>query len=449
MMLQQVLWWLFVFVSICCWSGSETYAWRIRPHGFHTVRIPASLQASKAEQTVLEEDYCLLVSVDRTTHTDRTHYAQNHHNILATTGPITSDITGESFSLSCQDSLAELSELARTAGIKVAGNLTQRMPLPHTHSYIGAGKVRDLAMMIENSPHVISTVIVDDDLSVRQQRFLEETLTSYLRDPNFKHSNNHTNELSENELQSQSLSPEPEDDLQAADELTSQSPANGEEQGQDEEEEDPAFTAIFDRMLSDIDKWDHRKRLFNYSQTDSDLSQSHTHLRSTALPVIRVLDRTALILSIFAQHARSREGQLQVQLAAMKYALAKHGTSAGREIVASTVRLNADQSSTISTTPSTTTQTTTANPTKSFDRSGFRSAGETAIEQRRRDIRDKMHAIQQEIDNLARQREQLREQRDNKLALPVVALIGYTNSGKVIDDVVLLHCYVYEFVCCQ
>lgn len=112
----------------------------------------------------------------------------------------------------------------------------------------------------------------------------------------------------------------------------------------------------------------------------------------------KVLDRTALVLDIFAQRARTREGRLQVELAQMTYLLPR---LAGRGVVLS--RLGGGI--------------------------GTRGPGETKLEADRRRIRTRITELQRAIAALRRQRALQRRARQDA-ALPVVALIGYTNAGK-------------------
>ena len=113
---------------------------------------------------------------------------------------------------------------------------------------------------------------------------------------------------------------------------------------------------------------------------------------------LKVLDRTQLILDIFAQHAESRDGKLQVELAQMKYLLPRLGT---RDDALS--RLTGGI--------------------------GGRGPGETKLEIGKRRARERVHRLQNELKQIARQREQRRARR-NRRGVPVVAVIGYTNAGK-------------------
>ena len=112
----------------------------------------------------------------------------------------------------------------------------------------------------------------------------------------------------------------------------------------------------------------------------------------------KVIDRTQLILDIFARRARTREGKWQVELAQLKYLLPRL-VGAG----AALSRLGGGI--------------------------GTRGPGETKLETDRRRIRVRIQAIQREIDQVRQRRTQLRERRQ-KQSVPTVALVGYTNAGK-------------------
>jgi GTPase len=130
---------------------------------------------------------------------------------------------------------------------------------------------------------------------------------------------------------------------------------------------------------------------------DNELSPAQLRELQQRLDV-KVIDRTQLILDIFAQRARTREGKLQVELAQLKYLLPRL-VGAG----AALSRLGGGI--------------------------GTRGPGETKLEADRRKIRARIHGIQESIDDLRQRRTQLRERR-HKAAVPTVALVGYTNAGK-------------------
>jgi len=112
----------------------------------------------------------------------------------------------------------------------------------------------------------------------------------------------------------------------------------------------------------------------------------------------RVLDRTNLILDIFAQRAQTNEGKLQVELAQLRYLLPR---LIGQGMNLS--RLGAGL--------------------------GTRGPGETKLETDRRHIRRRIRVLEQELDKI-RQRRKLQRERRERLGLPVIALVGYTNAGK-------------------
>ncbi len=127
----------------------------------------------------------------------------------------------------------------------------------------------------------------------------------------------------------------------------------------------------------------------------------------------RVIDRTQLILDIFAKHARSREGQLQVELAQLNYMLPRL-TGKG----SSMSRLGGKSGGGGS-----------GGAGGGAGRIGVRGPGEKKLETDRRRIRDRVSKIQAGIENLRKQRALRREAR-NAVPLGTVALVGYTNAGK-------------------
>jgi GTP-binding protein HflX len=127
----------------------------------------------------------------------------------------------------------------------------------------------------------------------------------------------------------------------------------------------------------------------------------------------RVIDRTQLILDIFAKHARSREGQLQVELAQLNYMLPRltgKGTAMSR--------LGGKSGGGGS-----------GGAGGGAGRIGVRGPGEKKLETDRRRIRDRIAKIQKAIDEVRKQRSLRRDAR-NAVPLGTVALVGYTNAGK-------------------
>jgi GTPase len=127
----------------------------------------------------------------------------------------------------------------------------------------------------------------------------------------------------------------------------------------------------------------------------------------------RVIDRTQLILDIFAKHARSREGQLQVELAQLNYMLPRL-TGRGTQMS----RLGGKSGG-----------GGAGGAGGGAGRIGVRGPGEKKLETDRRRIRDRVRKIQESIDEVRQQRALRREAR-NAVPLGTVSLVGYTNAGK-------------------
>jgi GTPase len=202
--------------------------------------------------------------------------------------------------LSVDESLAELSLLADTAGLEVVGQSTQRLDQPNVQTFIGPGKVDEVKFLaIETQAEVI---LFDEELSGRHLRELER---------------------------------------------------------------------IFGNEL-------------------------------------RVIDRTALILDIFAQHAHTKEGALQVELAQYEYRLprlTRAWTHLARQAGGGGGRSG------------------------SVGGVGLRGPGETQLEVDRRDIRRRIDHLKDQLEKVRTHRLQYRVRR-KRSKIPVVALVGYTNAGK-------------------
>ena len=198
------------------------------------------------------------------------------------------DLRGRRQALSLTDSVAELGELARSAGAHVVRTVTQRLNRP-TQVYLGSGKVEEIRE--ELGPERIDTVICDDELSPTQQRNLEK-----------------------------------------------------------------------------------------------------------ALGEIKVIDRTALILDVFANRAQTHEGRLQVELAQHEYLLPRlAGQWSHLERLGGGI--------------------------------GTRGPGETQIETDRRLVRTRIQKLKKSLDDVRRHRGLYRARRKAQ-GVPVASLVGYTNAGK-------------------
>jgi len=116
------------------------------------------------------------------------------------------------------------------------------------------------------------------------------------------------------------------------------------------------------------------------------------------LTELRVIDRTQLILDIFAQRAHTRDGKTQVELAQLKYLLPR--------LARKTLALS-----------------------RLTGGIGGRGPGETKLEIDRRRVRDRIHLLERELEKLSQRREQRRALR-KKAGIPILSIIGYTNAGK-------------------
>jgi GTP-binding protein HflX len=130
---------------------------------------------------------------------------------------------------------------------------------------------------------------------------------------------------------------------------------------------------------------------------DDELSPNQQKALESLLGV-KVLDRSGLILDIFAQHARTHEGRLQVELAQLEYQLPR--------LTRLWTHLSRTQGGI-----------------------GSRGPGETQLETDRRIIRDKIKKLKERVENVRRQRDTAARSRDRRL-VPTVAIVGYTNAGK-------------------
>jgi GTP-binding protein HflX len=113
---------------------------------------------------------------------------------------------------------------------------------------------------------------------------------------------------------------------------------------------------------------------------------------------LKVIDRTQLILDIFAQRAKSKDGKIQVELAQLKYSLPRlHSKNTGMSRLAGGI--------------------------------GGRGPGETKLEINRRRAHDKIRELEKDIEKLGQQRA-LRRKRRTRSNIPIISVVGYTNAGK-------------------
>ena len=131
---------------------------------------------------------------------------------------------------------------------------------------------------------------------------------------------------------------------------------------------------------------------------NGELSPSQTLNISSALNDRKVIDRTTLILDIFAKNARSGEGKLQVELAQLKYTAPR--------LVGKGIALSRQEG-----------------------RIGTRGPGESKLETDRRHLKERLYALEKQLKELEQKRLVMRASRD-KSGIPKVGIVGYTNAGK-------------------
>ncbi|MEK6322584.1 MAG: GTPase HflX [Acidobacteriota bacterium] len=130
---------------------------------------------------------------------------------------------------------------------------------------------------------------------------------------------------------------------------------------------------------------------------DQNLSPAQVRVINEATD-LKIIDRTQLILDIFAQRAQSREGKIQVELAQLKYMLPRL-TGSGIEM------------------------------SRLMGGIGGRGPGETKLEVDRRRVRDRIHLLEKQIENIRTSRRVQRTRRMRR-DLPIISIVGYTNAGK-------------------
>ena len=203
-----------------------------------------------------------------------------------------------------EESMTEMRELIKTAGLQLVGEITQRLHQVNPRTYVGTGKVVEANLLLQQ--HDCCTIVFDAELTPGQQKHLENA--------------------------------------------------------------------------------------FNRKVIENDFLVQEGE--------IKVIDRTALILDIFAQHAKTREGKLQTDLALHIYRkprLTKMWTHLERQSGAGGV--------------------------------GLRGPGESQLEIDKRLIRDRIIVLKKKIDEVQQQRTMHRRGRE-RMGLPILSLVGYTNAGK-------------------
>ena len=151
-------------------------------------------------------------------------------------------------------------------------------------------------------------------------------------------------------------------------------------------------TGKLEEITSAVRSSDAELVIFNHNLSPSQERNLEAELKC------RVLDRTGLILDIFAQRARTHEGKLQVELAQLQHLSSR--------LVRGWTHLDREKGGI-----------------------GMRGPGETQLESDRRMVRDRIQTIKKRLEKVRKQRGQSRRSRD-RAEIPIVSLVGYTNAGK-------------------
>lgn len=266
----------------------------------------------------LNKEKCIIVACDKTLHK-----------------------ASETDSFSTLESIQELCELCGTAGLAVVGSCIQRLSIPNPKTFLNPGKLDELLNQCVDTN--VRTVVIDDDLTPRQQRYIESALQ--MKKASEKNINN---------IDKDSLNNEEEYDLQ--------------------------------KYLNKMKKTKSNKSNNNdknkKENDDDDLEEEFIQ--------IKVLDRTAIILDIFAQHAKSKEGQLQVELALLEYRSARGNMSPMNSNLAAGAAIDGGRGS---------------------EGAGLRGPGESKIELDKRDIKERIKLLKMDISSLELQRQTQRKSR--------------------------------------
>ena len=274
-------------------------------------------------------------------------------------------------------SLAELAELAQSAGLEVVATLTQRMKHPHSGTYVGKGKMRELRRLC-GLPDAQASETEDDFI-------VNEIEDGYLKDDEAAYGSN------------ESL-------IDSLEYVTAEDPDDS--WGEEWTDED-------ERALDD-EEAERRKRLLAVANKsteptvdtvifDTELTpRQNRNIEQFLDGKVQVCDRTMLILDIFSQRARTAEGQLQVEMAQLEYQLPRlsrmwthlerqtGGGGAGGQV---------------------------------------KGMGEKQIEIDKRLLRDRIQFLKKKVDKVKTHRSLYRERR-KETPVPVISLVGYTNAGK-------------------
>ena len=296
--------------------------------------------------------------------------------LLVGVGGQRGDETADAYGMDA--SLAELAQLAETAGLEVVGVVTQRLRAPHPGTYVGKGKLAELrrACGLDPEQTTLTTTIggrTKDDRSVEDDERWEP------RDEGIGTRDEDAAALAASASAEDSDSAE-DDRLESRDEYE-----------YDEYDDEEAYAH------SDLDP------TVDVVIFDSELTPRQARNLSRVLDDrVSVCDRTNLILDIFSQRARTAEGQLQVEMARLEYQLPR--------LTRMWTHLERQAGG-------------------SGGSGAVKGMGEKQIEIDKRLLRDRVAQLRAKMNKVQTHRASHRERR-KEAPVPVVSLVGYTNAGK-------------------
>ena len=297
--------------------------------------------------------------------------------LLVGVGGQRGDETADAYGMDA--SLAELAQLAETAGLEVVGVVTQRLRAPHPGTYVGKGKLAELRRACGLDPEQ-TTLTTTISGRTKDERSVEDDERWEPRDEGI--GTRDEDDAAFAALASAEDSDSTEDDcLESRDEYEYDAYDDEEAYAHSEDLEPTVDVVIFDSELTP-------RQARNLSRVLDDR--------------VSVCDRTNLILDIFSQRARTAEGQLQVEMARLEYQLPR--------LTRMWTHLERQAGG-------------------SGGSGAVKGMGEKQIEIDKRLLRDRVAQLRAKMNKVQTHRASHRERR-KEAPVPVVSLVGYTNAGK-------------------
>ena len=297
--------------------------------------------------------------------------------LLVGVGGQRGDETADAYGMDA--SLAELAQLAETAGLEVVGVVTQRLRAPHPGTYVGKGKLAELRRACGLDPEQ-TTLTTTISGRTKDERSVEDDERWEPRDEGIGTRDEDDAAFAASASAEDSDSTE-DDCLESRDEYEYDAYDDEEEYAHSEDLDPTVDVVIFDSELTP-------RQARNLSRVLDDR--------------VGVCDRTNLILDIFSQRARTAEGQLQVEMARLEYQLPR--------LTRMWTHLERQAGG-------------------SGGSGAVKGMGEKQIEIDKRLLRDRVAQLRAKMNKVQTHRASHRERR-KEAPVPVVSLVGYTNAGK-------------------